>query len=155
MNNCRFLDQLQAYLFGLKMQRGDMHTVCGDMNVDVSKSISDSLNLENSLLLFGLKVMKIGSTRKTKNSQSSIEEIWNNFHSIVIVQHNSLSDHEAVEIEATFLTEDKTLLKKQNLELLDNWNVLENHEIFLKFIFPILRVERLLFTASNSYLMYL
>ena len=51
MNNCKFLDHLQLYLFELKMQPRDIHTVCGGMNVDVSKSTSDSLNLENSLLV--------------------------------------------------------------------------------------------------------
>ena len=28
MNNCKFLDELQADLFELKMQPADMHTVC-------------------------------------------------------------------------------------------------------------------------------
>ena len=40
--NCKCLDQLQDYLFGFKMQPEEMLTVCGDMNVDVSKSRSDS-----------------------------------------------------------------------------------------------------------------
>ena len=48
-----------------------------------------------------------------------------------MVEHNSITDHEAVEIEAPFLTENKTLLKKQNLEFLTDWNVLENHETLL------------------------
>ena len=40
-----------------------MRTVSGDMNVDVSKSKSDSLNLEISLLLFGLNLLKSESTQ--------------------------------------------------------------------------------------------
>ena len=47
MNNC-FLDQLQASLIELKMQPGDMHNVCRDMNNDVSKSTSDSLNFQKA-----------------------------------------------------------------------------------------------------------
>ena len=65
-----------------------------------------------------------------KNSQS-----LNN--SIVMVQHNSILDHKADEIEASFLTEDKTWLEKQNFEFRDNWNVLENHDTLLKFNFAL------------------
>ena len=52
-----------------------------------------------------------------------------------MIQHNLLSDHEAVENEAPFLTEHKALLITQNLEFLDYWNALKNHEILLKFNF--------------------
>ena len=54
-----------------------------------------------------------------------------------MVHHNSISDHEAVEIETHFLSEDKILLKKQNFDFWDNWNVLDNHETLLKFNFAL------------------
>ena len=45
-----------------------------------------------------------------------------------MVQHNSISDHEAVKIGAPLLIGDKTMLGKHNLEIFDNWHVLDNHE---------------------------
>ena len=88
-----------------------------------------TLKLENSLLLFGLKLLKSESTQITKSSQSTVDEIFTNFYSIVMVQHNSLLDHKTVETEEPFLTENETLLKKRNLEFWGKLNVLENHEI--------------------------
>ena len=54
-----------------------------------------------------------------------------------MVDHNSISDHEAVEIETQFLSEDKILLKKHNFDFRDNWNVLDNHETLPKFNFAL------------------
>ena len=82
------------------MQPGDKRTVCGDMNVEVSNATSDSLNLENTLLLCGLKLLKKEGNRITKSSQSTIDVCFTNFYLIVVVQNNSKPDHEAVNAEA-------------------------------------------------------
>ena len=52
-----------------------------------------------------------------KSSQSTLDVIFTNFTSKVMVRHSCILDHEAVEIVAPFLTKDKVLLRKQNLEL--------------------------------------
>ena len=44
--NRNFLDQLQAYLFVLKMQPEDIHTVYGDMNFYVFNTTEDNRNFE-------------------------------------------------------------------------------------------------------------
>ena len=89
--------------------------VCRDLNGDVSNSSNGSLNHGNSILPFGVLLLKNERNRKTKNSDST-KGVFYQFCSIVIVRHNCISDHEGVETEETFLTTEKILLKKQNLE---------------------------------------
>ena len=67
MNKCDFFDQLQAYLLEFKC------------NLVICTLYKEPLYLENSLLLFGLILLKNESTRKTKSSQPTINIFFYRF----------------------------------------------------------------------------
>ena len=112
-----------------------MHLICGDLNIDQSKTNANFLTLENVLGGYDLNNMSLtGFIRETINSQTRIDIVYCSQEVEVEVLKSTITDHYTVKTELDEETKETGLIMQQYYR---HWAILENSSVLEKPVFKL------------------
>ena len=109
--------------------------MCGDLNIDHSKTNAKFVTLENVLGGYDLNNMSVtGFTRETNNSQTRIDIVYCSQEVKVEVVKSTITDHYTVKTELDEEAKETDLRMQQYYR---HWAILENNSVFEKLVFKL------------------
>ena len=125
----------QEYFEKITLKTKQMHLMCGDLNIDQSKTNAKFLTLENILGGYDLNNVSLtGFTRETINSQTRTNIVYCSQEVKVEVLKSKITDHYTVKTELAEETEETGSRKEQYYR---HWAILEKNSVLEKLVFKL------------------
>ena len=128
-----FSKTFEEYFEKITLNPKRMHLMCGDLNIDHTKTNANFLTLESVLGWYDHNNMSLtGFTRDTINSQTRIDIVFCSQEVKYEVLKSTITDHYTVQTELDEETKETGLKMQQYYR---HWVILENNYVLEKLVF--------------------